>query len=75
MRRYFGIAALLALLLAAGLFAVLKLTNSKDTADGSRDVLLLNEIAHLAALGETPSEDTARGREYVILDANGGTIF
>lgn len=75
MRRYFGLAALLALLLAAGLFAVLKLTDSKDTADDSRDVLLLNEIAHRAALGETPSEDTARGREYVILDANGGTIF
>lgn len=67
--------ALLVLLLAAGLFAVLKITGTDDFSQNSNDVLLLNEIAHKMALDDMPPENTALEREYVILDRNGNVIY
>lgn len=67
--------ALLVLLLAAGLFAVVKLTGTDDFLQNNDDVLLLNEIAHKTALDDKPPENTAPEREYVILDRNGNVIY
>lgn len=67
--------ALLVLLLAAGLFAVLKITGTDDFSQNSKDVLLLNEIAHKMVLDDMPPENTALEREYVILDRNGNVIY
>lgn len=66
---------LLVLLLAAGLFAVVKLTGTDDFSQNNYDVLLLNEIAHKMVPGDMPPENTAPGREYVILDINGNVIY
>ena len=67
--------ALLVLLLAAGLFAVVKLTGTDDFSQNNDDVLLLNEIAHKMVLDDKPPENTAPEREYVILDINGNVIY
>ena len=67
--------ALLVLLLAAGLFAVVKLTGTDDFSQNNDDVLLLNEIAHKMVLDDMPPENTASEREYVILDRNGNVIY
>lgn len=67
--------ALLVLLLAAGLFAVVKLTGTDDFSQNNEDVLLLNEIAHKMVLDDKPPENTAPEREYVILDRNGNVIY
>ena len=67
--------ALLVLLLAAGLFAVVKLTGTDDFSQNNDDVLLLNEIAHKMVLDDMPPENTAPEREYVILDRNGNVIY
>ena len=67
--------ALLVLLLAAGLFAVVKLTGTDDFSQNNEDVLLLNEIAHKMVLDDKPPENTAPEREYVILDINGNVIY
>ena len=67
--------ALLVLLLAAGLFAVVKLTGTDDFSQNNDDVLLLNEIAHKMVLDDMPPENTAPEREYVILDINGNVIY
>ena len=67
--------ALLVLLLAVGLFAVVKLTGTDDFLQNNDDVLLLNEIAHKMVLDDTPPEITAPEREYVILDGNGNVIY
>lgn len=67
--------ALLGLLLAAGLFAVVKLTGTDDFSQNNYDVLLLNEIAHKMTLDDKPPENTAPEREYVILDINGNVIY
>lgn len=67
--------ALLVLLLAAGLFAVVKLTGTDDFSQNNDDVLLLNEIAHKMVLDDKPPENTAPEREYVILDRNGNVIY
>lgn len=66
---------LLVLLLAAGLFAVVKLTGKDDFSQNNYDVLLLNEIAHKMVLDDMPPENTAPEREYVILDINGNVIY
>lgn len=67
--------ALLVMLLAVGLFAVVKLTGTDDFSKNNYDVLLLNEIAHKTVPGDMPPENTAPGREYVILDINGNVIY
>lgn len=67
--------ALLVLLLAAGLFVVVKLTGTDDFSQNNEDVLLLNEIAHKMVLDHMPPETTAPEREYVILDRNGNVIY
>ena len=67
--------ALLVLLLAAGLFAVVKLTGTDDFSQNNEDVLLLNEIAHKMVLDDKPPENIAPEREYVILDRNGNVIY
>lgn len=67
--------ALLVLLLAAGLFAVVKLTGTDDFSRNNDDVLLLNEIAHKMVLDDMPPENIAPEREYVILDRNGNVIY
>ena len=67
--------ALLVLLLAAGLFAVVKLTGTDDFSQNNDDVLLLNEIAHKMVLDDKPPENTAPEQEYVILDRNGNVIY
>lgn len=67
--------ALLVLLLAVGLFAVVKITGIDDFSQNNHDVLLLNEIAHKMVLDDMPPENTASEREYVILDRNGNVIF
>ncbi len=67
--------ALLVLLLAAGLFAVVKLTGTDDFSQNNDDVLLLNEIAHKTVPDDKPPENTAPEREYVILDRNGNVIY
>ena len=67
--------ALLVLLLAAGLFAVVKLTGTDDFSQNNDDVLLLNEIAHKMVLDDMPPENIAPEREYVILDRNGNVIY
>ena len=64
---------LLVLLLAAGLFAVVKITGTDDFSQNNYDVLLLNEIAHKIVLDGMPPENTER--EYVILDRNGNAIY
>ena len=66
---------LLVLLLAAGLFAVVKFTGTDDFSQNNDDVLLLNEIAHKMVLDDMPPENTASEREYVILDVNGNVIY
>lgn len=75
MKGYCRFMALLVLLLAAGLSAVVKLTGTDDFSQNNDDVLLLNEIAHKTVLDDTPPENTALEREYVILDLNGNVIF
>ena len=67
--------ALFVLLLAAGLFAVAKITGIDDFSQNNHDVLLLNEIAHKMVLDDMPPENTASEREYVILDVNGNVIY
>lgn len=67
--------ALLVLLLAAGLFAVVKLTGTDDFSQNNDDVLLLNEIAYKMVLDDMPPKNTASEREYVILDVNGNVIY
>lgn len=67
--------ALLVLLLAVGLFAVVKITGIDDFSQNNHDVLLLNEIAHKMVLDDMPPENTASEREYVILDVNGNVIY
>ena len=67
--------ALFVLLLAAGLFAVVKITGIDDFSQNNHDVLLLNEIAHKMVLDDMPPENTASEREYVILDVNGNVIY
>lgn len=66
---------LLVLLLAAGLFAVVKFTDTDDFSQNNDDVLLLNEIAHQMVLYDMPPENAASEREYVILDRNGNVIY
>ena len=75
MKNFYRFAGLLVLLLTIGLFAVLKLTDTKSGAVRNNDVVFLNETAHRAAAGDIPSADTAQEREYVILDINGNTLF
>ena len=67
--------ALFVLLLAAGLFAVVKITGIDDFSQNNHDVLLLNKIAHKMVLDDMPPENTASEREYVILDVNGNVIY
>ena len=74
MKSYYRIAILMVILLTVGLIAVLKITDTSRVRTDNNDVLLLNEIAHKAASGDIPSEDTA-ARDYVILDINGNTLF
>lgn len=73
MKRYCMFIVLLVLLLAAGLFAVVKFTGTDDFSQNNDDVLLLNEIAHKMVLDDMPPENTER--EYVILDINGNVIY
>lgn len=75
MKGYYKFVILLVLLLAAGLFAVVKLTGTDDFSQNNYDVLLLNEIAHKMVLDDMPPENTALKREYVILDRNGNVIY
>ncbi len=75
MKGYYRFMVLLVLLLAAGLFAVVKLTGKDDFSQNNYDVLLLNEIAHKMVLDDMPPENTAPEREYVILDINGNVIY
>ena len=75
MKGYCRFMALLVLLLAAGLFVVVKLTGTDDFSQNNEDVLLLNEIAHKMVLDEMMPEYTASEREYVILDRNGNVIY
>lgn len=75
MKRYYRFAGFLILLLISGLFSVIKLTDRDTGFAGSDDVIFLNEIAHKAASGDIPSDDTEQVREYVILDLNGNTLF
>ena len=75
MKGYCRFIALLVLLLAAGLFAVVKLTGTDDFSQNNDDVLLLNEIAHKMVLDDKPPENIAPEREYVILDINGNVIY
>ncbi len=75
MKGYYRFIALLVLLLAAGLFAVVKLTGTDDFSQNNYDVLLLNEIAHKMVIDDMPPEKTAPQREYVILDINGNAVY
>ena len=75
MKGYCRFIALIVLLLAAGLFAVVKLTGTDDFSQNNDDVLLLNEIAHKMVLDDKPPENIAPEREYVILDINGNVIY
>lgn len=75
MKGYCRFTVLLILLLAAGLFAVVKLTGTDDFSRNNYDVLLLNEIAHKMVLDDKLPENTASEREYVILDRNGNVIY
>ena len=75
MKRYYRFTALLILLLTVGLFAVVKLTGTDKGFARNEDVIFLNEIAHKAAAGNIPTEDTEKAREYVILDINGNALF
>ena len=75
MKGYCRFIALLVLLLAAGLFAVVKLTGTDDFSQNNDDVLLLNEIAHKTVLDDKPPENIVPEREYVILDRNGNVIY
>ena len=75
MKRYYRFIVLFVLLLAAGLFAVVKITGIDDFSQNNHDVLLLNEIAHKMVLDDMPPENTASEREYVILDVNGNVIY
>lgn len=74
MKGYYRFLAFLVLLLAVGLFAVVKLTGTDDFSKNN-DVLLLNEIAHKMVLGDMPPENTEPEREYVILDTDGNVIY
>lgn len=67
--------ALFVLLLAAGLFAVVKITGIDDFSQNNEDVLLLNEIAHKMIMDDMPPENTDSEREYVILDINGNVLY
>ena len=69
------LAILAVLLLAAGLFTVVKLTGTDDFSQNNYDVLLLNEIAHKMVIDDMPPEKTAPQREYVILDINGNAVY
>ena len=71
MKNYYRFAVFLILLLAAGLFAAVRLTGTDSGFAGNDDVIFLNEIAHKAVSGEILPQE----REYVILDINGNTIF
>lgn len=75
MKGYCRFMALLVLLLAAGLFVVVKLTGTDDFSQNNDEVLLLNEIAHKMVLDDMPPETTAPEREYVVLDRNGNVIY
>lgn len=75
MKRYYRFAVFLILLLTIGLLAVIKLTDTDNGFVANDDVILLNEIAHKAASGDVPSDNTAQAREYVILDINGNVLF
>lgn len=75
MKGYYRFMALLVLLLAVGLFAVVKITGTNDFSQNNYDVLLLNEIAHKMVREDMPPENTAPEREYVILDINGNAIY
>lgn len=75
MKGYYRFTALLVLLLAAGLFAVLKIIGTDHFSQNNYDVLLLNEIAHKIVLDDMPFKNTAPEREYVILDVNGNVIY
>ncbi len=75
MKGYYRFTALLILLLAAGLFAVVRITGTDNFSQNNDDVLLLNEIAHKMVLDDMPPENTAPEREYVILDINGNVIY
>jgi len=75
MKEYYRFLVLFALLLAAGLSAVVKFTGTDDFSQNNYDVLLLNEIAHKMVLDGMPPENTAPEREYVILDINGNVIY
>ena len=75
MKRYYRFAIFLILLLTVGLLAVIKLTDTDNGFVANDDVILLNEIAHKAASGDVPSDNTAQAREYVILDINGNVLF
>lgn len=75
MKMYYRLIALLVLLLAAGLFAVVKIIGPDDFSQNNDDVLLLNAIAHKMVLDDMPPENTAPEREYVILDRNGNVIY
>lgn len=75
MKGYCRFMALLVLLLAAGLFAVVKFTGTDDFSQNNDDVLLLNEIAHKTVMDDMSPENTAPEREYVILDIKGNVIY
>ncbi len=75
MKGYYRFTAFLVLLLAVGLFAVVKLTGADGFSKNNDDVLLLNEIAHKMVLGDMPPENTEPEREYVILDTDGNVIY
>ena len=74
MKGYYRFSVFLTVLLIAGLFAVVRLTDTDESSAGNDDVIFLNEIAHKAVFGEIPPEDT-REREFVILDINGNIVY
>lgn len=75
MKGYYRFTVLLVLLLAVGLFAVVKIISTDNFSQNNDDVLLLNEIAHKMVLDDMPPENTAPEREYVILDRNENVIY
>lgn len=75
MKGHYRFMVLLVLLLAVGLFAVVKFIGTDDFSQNNYDVLLLNEIAHKMVPDDMPPENTAPEREYVVLDINGNIIY
>ncbi|MBQ5312157.1 MAG: HAMP domain-containing histidine kinase [Oscillospiraceae bacterium] len=75
MKNYYRALFIIIILLAVGLIAVLKLTDTAGIASDNDDVLLLNGLSHRTAAGDIPTGDAYQGREYVILDANGNILY